>query len=343
MDNTNAPKKRGRKPKETVAKKNEVEKPLPKKRGRRPKDKSYSSVISFKDLNNQELDEEVIMHLPIKDDIETTEGEVYMDNDIIPYEPNNKLQSNYALLSNEIQGELQDLNEIDEVEAEEEDNFDTKVRKSSYEEVSNDYFKLIKKVKIHKMMSDYKGNKYPDNTSICCFNCTYQFDTQPIGLPVKYFRDKFYCIDNFCSFNCAARYLFNGDSNINKIKRWESYSLLNLMYSRMFDEKEIKKVKLAYPRTMLKKFGGVYSIEEYRESFINIDRNMNICYPPCSTIIPEVEESFTIKMHRKKAQMINSESRNSYLGSGVGDLRLKRDKVNEGKNTLENYMSLKIQ
>jgi len=76
---------------------------------------------------------------------------------------------------------------------------------------------------------------------------------------------------------------------------------------------------------------------------IKTDKNINICYPPCSTIIPEVEESFTIKMHRKKAQIINSESKNSYLGSGVGDLRLKRDKPGEGKNTLENYMSLKIQ
>ena len=340
MDNNNAPKKRGRKPKETIVEKNEPEKPIPKKRGRRPKDKSYSSIISFKDLNNQEVEEDVIMHLPIKDDIETTEGELINDNEIIPYEPNNKLHSNYSLLSNEIQGELEDLNEIEDNEEEEDE---IRVRKSVCDDLSNDYFRLIKKVKVHKLMNDFKGDKYPEKTSVCCFNCTYQFDTLPIGLPVKYFKKKFYCIDNFCSFNCAARYLFSGDNNINQIKRWESYSLLNLMYSKMFDTNEIKNVKFAYPRVMLKKFGGIYSIEEYRDSFIKTDKNINICYPPCSTIIPEVEESFTIKMHRKKAQIINSESKNSYLGSGVGDLRLKRDKPGEGKNTLENYMSLKIQ
>lgn len=342
MENNNVPKKRGRKPKDkekVIEKKNETEKPLPKKRGRRPKDKTYSQIISFKEINNEPVEEDVVMYLPIKDDVETTEGEVPIDSDIIPYEPSNKLQSNYALLSTELQGELQSLNEEDNEDLVDDE---LKVRKSICEEVSNDYFKLIKKVKVHKLMSDYKGNKYPEKTSISCFYCTYQFDTQPIGLPVKYFKNKFYCVDNFCSFNCAARYLFSGESSICEIKKWESYSLLNLMYSKMFDEKEIKKVKLAYPRVMLKKFGGMYSIEEYREGFTQIDKNMNICYPPCSTIIPEVEESFTIRMHRKKAQMINNESRNNYMGSGLGDLRLKREKQTEGKNTLENYMSLKI-
>ena len=321
-------KKRGRKPKS----KNDApeEKPLPKKRGRRPKDKTYSSIINIKDINLEEEDEEVILHLPMNQEIETNESNNVPPK---PYDPDDKC--NYAMLSNDIQEKINELDEEDDEET-------LKVRSSVLEETSPDYFNLIKKVKVHRLMGDYEGSNYPDNTNIACFNCTYEFDTMPIGIPIRYVNGKFHCVDNFCSFNCAARYIFKGDSNLNEVKKWESYSLLNLMYSKLFEIDKVCKIKLAPKPTLLKRYGGNLSVEDYRKDFSNPDKMMKVSYPPCISVLPVSEETSLMKMNRKKTQFIGND-KSSYIGSGLSDLRLKRDKTIENKNTLENYMSLKIQ
>jgi len=105
------------------------------------------------------------------------------------------------------------------------------------------------------------------------------------------------------------------------------------------------KVKLAEDRNLLKKFGGPLTIEQFRSNFYILDKQHNIHYPPLSSMYPQTEVAHYVNVHRQKAQLLNNESRYSYGESrSVGtDLRLKRDKpLIQKKNTLEEYMSLKI-
>jgi hypothetical protein len=41
-------------------------------------------------------------------------------------------------------------------------------------------------------------------TDICCWWCTYSFDTYACFIPEKFYNDTYYVFGCFCSFNCAA-------------------------------------------------------------------------------------------------------------------------------------------
>ena len=59
---------------------------------------------------------------------------------------------------------------------------------------------------------------------------------------------------NFCSPGCYTAYIFNNMSS----DKWESYSLLNMLYSD-----PLNPIKIAPDRIYLRKFGGNLT-EEYR-------------------------------------------------------------------------------
>ena len=126
---------------------------------------------------------------------------------------------------------------------------------------------------------------WPINTSIHCMWCVHQFDTVPCGIPKKYKNNKFECYGCFCSFNCAASFLFDKkDYNM-----WEEYNLLNFLYRKLF-ENNTKKIKLAPNRLILKIFGGILSIDEFRNNSLDINTSYLIHTPPMTTIISKIEE-----------------------------------------------------
>jgi hypothetical protein len=103
--------------------------------------------------------------------------------------------------------------------------------------------------------------------------------------------------------------------------------------------KKIIYVKLAEDRNLLKKFGGPMTIEEFRKQFYFLDKKYSLLYPPVSCMYPQTEVAHYVSIHRQKAMLLNNENRFQELN----DLRLKRDKpLLQKKNTLEEYMSLKI-
>jgi hypothetical protein len=103
--------------------------------------------------------------------------------------------------------------------------------------------------------------------------------------------------------------------------------------------KKIIYVKLAEDRNLLKKFGGPLTIEEFRKQFNFLDKKYSLLYPPVSCMYPQTEVAHYVSIHRQKAMLLNNENRFQELN----DLRLKRDKpLLQKKNTLEEYMSLKI-
>lgn len=374
------PKKRGRKPKnkDVVVEEVDPNKQVgPKKRGRRPKDKTYTVISNYKEVPADVEEDNIILHLPMENDVAIanendikieTNGVLRYDpnlNEPLPYEPMNSMMSGFALISDKIQERINDVDEVsehmekygsqfDEISDIKCDNDEVFIRDIGFEEDDKEYFKVLKKAKILKLMSSDETKKdWELSSDCCCFNCTEKFQTVPIGIPLRYFRGKFFCRDNFCSFNCAARYIFLGPDMKYHFKKWEYYSLLCLMANKINkeinnktnDNNQCVKVKMADDPKLLKKFGGPLSIEQYRSNFYILDSQHSILYPPLSCMYPQAEIANYVNVHRQKAQLLNSDSRFSFADSksSATDLKLKRDKpLIQKKNTLEEYMSLKI-
>ena len=189
---------------------------------------------------------------------------------------------------------------------------------------------------LYEFINANNSNIWPEKTNICCWWCCHQFDNIPCSLPQFYKREKFYVKGIFCSFNCAASYNFNNNDN----DMYEKYSLLNLMYKKLYN-KNFVKINLAPPRETLKMFGGYLSIEEFRENALENNKLFNVISPPLISIIPKIEESIN---HNKVFghTLVNGVNEN-ILNKTQNSLKLKRNKpVTNPNSTLQSFMDLKI-
>ena len=121
---------------------------------------------------------------------------------------------------------------------------------------------------------------------------------------------------------------------------WERFSLLNLMYKKLYNQKFVK-INLAPPRETLKIFGGYLSIEEFRENSLRNDKTFSVISPPLISIIPKIEENIsnTTKNSKNNYPLVNE----SILNKTQNNLKLKRNKpVTNPNSTLQSFMDLKI-
>ena len=122
------------------------------------------------------------------------------------------------------------------------------------------------------------SNSWPTHSTYACWYCCHTFQTTPVGIPQMMVDDAFYCYGNFCSYNCAMRYLlpndeddfaqlqtctdrFVSDDLSDKIQMLEL--LCHVETGLAFDEC----IKMAPKRLTLQLFGGTKSIEEFRNNF----------------------------------------------------------------------------
>lgn len=350
------PKKRGRKPK---IKEEDNEPKIPKKRGRKPKDSSVTKNIS----NNFDSSsvKDTILHLKINSS--TLENNLLLE-DIYNYDPNIIIPQPYDPSNNDLEiiGDIDENNcleknkeevtlniESEEKEKVDEENtqelFDKKLSSlnNRYSESTTNCFvnnNTIKKKNITPVMMYYneynKRKEWPKVSNIKCFWCCYNFDNIPCALPYCYKDSVYQVYGNFCSPECAAAYNF--DSGADDKDMWERYSLLNHLYSQIYDTPDLT-IKLAPPRQSLKIFGGKLSIEEFRDCNTDYLKNYKIVLPPMVSIIPSLEEikrdtlkktdTYYVPIDKERINRVNN------------DLRLKRSKPIQNRNTLENCMRLK--
>ena len=180
-----------------------------------------------------------------------------------------------------------------------------------------------------------KKKIWPSSTNIDCFWCCHPFDNFPFAIPIKYTYNKFEVYGNFCSPECASAYIF--DSNNEGDEIWERYSLLNILYKKIVNNKHTN-IKLAPPRIILKNFGGKLSVEEFRECNGDYNHDYKVTLPPMISIIPTMEETNYNISNKKKFVPIDKDR----IYKANEDLRLRRSKpLPDAKNTLESCMRLK--
>jgi hypothetical protein len=353
-------KKRGRKPKIKEVDTNDK---VPKKRGRKPKEKIYSVKELPKTFFEENKNETFILHLPIKTtdknnsnsplpNINNDMGYSIYDEDMNNYNINNNnlLPTQLDLLEDNLDDNLlikKDIsslvfdndNEKLETYEKKDINITTVIKK---EEENDDEIKTNRVIKknlrniMYEFINSNNERNWPESTNIYCWWCCHQFTGTPCAMPEYYKKDKFYVSGCFCSFNCAASYSFSkNDNNI-----WERYSLLNLMYKKLYHQK-FTKINMAPPREVLKIFGGYMSIEEFRENSLKNEKTFTVIRPPLISVIPKIEENIsTINKNLKNNIPIVNEN---ILNKTQSNLKLKRNKpVTNPNNTLQSFMDLKI-
>lgn len=359
-------KKRGRKPKEKKVK--EVE---PKRRGRKPKEKVYSVAPQF-DPTIKPENEDVILCLPIHSNDVDDDTMEFAETTFLEYNPNmsepqpydpNGNDCNFAPVLDEqkesVEEELEQTQEIVEEEQEpkptiieeepfpkqepvenrvlsitgvEDPNFDINVHNDMILE-DNIHSCSVQNI-MYEFMDANKNHVWPQQTEIACMWDCHRFTGPPCAIPEKYSRGIFYLSKCFCSYNCAAAYIFNEkDTNM-----WEKYSLLCFMYSKI-NNTPYKKIVLAPPQNTLKMFGGYLEIEEFRNSSITNAKIYKIINPPMVSIIPQVEENLLDTNKNRKFIPID----NNLMGKASKAMKAKQETINDSnKKTLGNYLGLKV-
>ena len=123
-----------------------------------------------------------------------------------------------------------------------------------------------------------------EKTDVACWWCTYGFEGCPCFIPEKIFDKAFYVFGCFCSFECAAAY----NLNLSDYKVSERYSLLKKLYALITGLDS--NIQIAPPRETLKKYGGIYTIEEYHKMAKNINVEAKLMLPPMVNLIACIEE-----------------------------------------------------
>jgi hypothetical protein len=186
---------------------------------------------------------------------------------------------------------------------------------------------LKKKVdELNTRLAKYERNVKPsiimcEGSSKCWWD-THFFNTPPLEMPTSYFNGIFNCEGKFCSWECMMA--FNIDINDENVAK--RTSLIYMMQKKTYNSYRI--IKPASSWKILIDFGGVISIEEFRENLLTNSLDYNYIKPPMISRISYVE-----KIPIKKEE--NDEVKND-------DLILKRSKpLKSSKYNLESIMGLK--
>lgn len=178
----------------------------------------------------------------------------------------------------------------------------------------------------------------PSQTEIACFWCTYTFEGTPTFLPVKEESSTYHVYGNFCCPQCALSFLLN--EHIDTHVRWERMSLLHRMH------KITGRLYPAPPRESLQKYGGPFSIEEFRKFIQEKKTRVDVQYPPMVSVLGILDT--------KPIDFYDSSLQNTFTGGFSidrfkawseqgGALRLKRSKpLKDRDSTLDACIQISV-
>lgn len=201
--------------------------------------------------------------------------------------------------------------------------------------INNNYLDKIKKLEDElSMLKESKENNLENMVEYCnvkCWYCRNSFKEPPVRLPENYFKGKFICTGNFCSYNCAMSY----NIDLNDEKTSIRNSLINLLYQKTYNQNEL--IKPAPSWQVLKDYGGILSIEEFRNNLKTNTEDYVYLHPPLISSVSQISKQSNYK--KLSAPMTEVEK---YL-SNTEDFILKRSKpLKTSRYSLENTMGLKI-
>jgi hypothetical protein len=187
------------------------------------------------------------------------------------------------------------------------------------------------------------NDKWPSSSIYACMYCCHTFNTSPVGIPYCIINYKFMCYGNFCSYNCAKRYLCptrDDEDDMACIQTYndlyvgddhgEKLQLLELLYHLETGAPIHQSIKPSPKRLVLKLFGGTKTIEEYRESF-DTNTTFHVFKTPIASIGYQIEECSDTLSDSKRVL------RNLSLDADI--LEKKREKLLDVKNKISKILT----
>lgn len=198
-----------------------------------------------------------------------------------------------------------------------------------------------------KLLTCYASNpgetfQVPEKTDVACFWCAHDFEGTPCFLPVKEEFGTYHVYGNFCTPQCALSHLL--EEHLDSHVRWERMALLHRMYRPI--GKAGCRLYPAPPRQSLKKFGGVYTYEQFRALVTDQKLRVDVHRPPMVSILETLDT--------KPIDFYDSSLQNTFTGGFSmdrfkswseqgGALRLKRSKpLKDRESTLDACIQIRV-
>lgn len=199
---------------------------------------------------------------------------------------------------------------------------------------------VLTNVKLLEAYSVKTGELFhpPAKTDLACFWCTCEFEGNPCFLPVKEECGTYHVYGNFCSPQCALAFLLH--EHMDTHVRWERMSLLHRM------NKVSGRLYPAPPRESLSKFGGPFTIEQFRNLNAEKKTRVDVHYPPMVSVLGILDT--------KPIDFYDSSLQNTFTGGFSidrfkawseqgGALRLKRSKpLKDRESTLDACIQISV-
>lgn len=133
-----------------------------------------------------------------------------------------------------------------------------------------------------------------------CWWCKNNFSTDNLQLPENYLNETFYCIGNFCSFNCMKSYNFD----LNDLFIDKRNTLINFLYYKIYNS-TTNIIPAPHWLTLIE-YGGILSIDEFRLNSLINNKEYLILSPPIISKQIHIEESYklTNKANNKNISLI---------------------------------------
>jgi hypothetical protein len=284
-----------------------------KRRGRPPKNLVISTPVKNKVIIKKPQEEQLVLYLPnfddeqserrlISKDTETEKNNFTSDSDSdedteidTKYKfnhltdkcendngcDNNKSSNN---LNKSIEKLLEELHRRDAIIQ----NLKSRLKdKSLFNENTLTLTKENKKHLINLGLISVNKNKLNicEKTNIACWWCTQSFDTQPLFMPDHYKNGFYYVFGNFCGFSCIIAY----NEDMDDYRKSVRSALIKQLYCEIFQCDEMN-IKRAGPREILEKFGGIMTINKFRDSMTVSSKVIKMSIPPMIPLISDYEE-----------------------------------------------------
>ena len=166
-----------------------------------------------------------------------------------------------------------------------------------------------------------------------CMWCCHGFAWRACVLPISYdaYENMYTCEGHFCSPECALAYLYN-DIRISDVTRWNRHALLNDLYRSLYKDRIITP---SPHRHMLRMFGGLLDIQQFREYISNSEDMVAVQLPPLRLYVPTMNVQGPIR-DVKKFVALSQET----VDKASKELRLRRSKpVHSTGATLDKCMT----
>ena len=138
-----------------------------------------------------------------------------------------------------------------------------------------------------------REQRLPETTDVACWWDAHTFRGRPHVIPMKIEEDIWHVYGNFCCAGCAASYLFA--ERLDAHVQWERYALLNRLYS----EGRTEGVRLAPARSVLRLFGGLLDISEFRRIVEEGRMRVDVMLPPMISITQVIDTNHRLPIERK--------------------------------------------